>query len=94
MTDFTHRVGVIGLGAMGHGMASSLRRAGHQLHVFDVRRDVAKAFAAQGGQACNSLQELGSACDVVISVVVNAAQTGHPVCRRPHLRRRCQGRQR
>ncbi len=75
MSDLTHRVGVIGLGAMGHGMASSLRRAGHQLHVFDVRRDVAKAFADQGGQVCSSLQELGSACDVVISVVVNAAQT-------------------
>jgi len=69
-------VGLIGLGAMGHGMAQSLRRAGHAPHVFDVRQDVAEAFAREGGTACTSLAELGAACDVVVSVVVNAAQTG------------------
>jgi 3-hydroxyisobutyrate dehydrogenase len=68
-------IGLIGLGAMGSGMAASLRRAGHHLHVFDVRADVAQTFASQGGKACASLAELGAACDVVVSVVVNAAQT-------------------
>jgi len=71
----TTSVGLIGLGAMGSGMAASLRRAGHNLHVFDVRRDVTAAFAADGGVAHDSLASLGAACDVVISVVVNAAQT-------------------
>jgi hypothetical protein len=69
------RVGLIGLGAMGKGMAQSLRRAGHAPHVFDVRSEAAQAFAKDGGIACSSLSELGAACDVVISVVVNAAQT-------------------
>ena len=68
-------VGLIGLGAMGSGMAQSLRRAGHAVHVFDVRREAAEAFAKDGGVACASLAELGAACDVVVSVVVNAAQT-------------------
>jgi len=68
-------VGLIGLGAMGSGMAQSLRRAGHTVHVFDVRREAAEAFAKDGGVACASVAELGAACDVVISVVVNAAQT-------------------
>jgi L-threonate 2-dehydrogenase len=68
-------VGLIGLGAMGNGMAQSLRRAGHAPYVFDVRADVAQAFANSGGTACKSLAELGAACDVVVSVVVNAAQT-------------------
>ena len=68
-------VGLIGLGAMGSGMAQSLRRAGHEVRVFDVRREAAQAFAQGGGVACASLAELGAACDVVISVVVNAAQT-------------------
>lgn len=68
-------VGLIGLGAMGAGMAQSLRRAGHTVHVFDVRREAAEAFAKEGGVACASLAGLGAACDVVISVVVNAAQT-------------------
>jgi 3-hydroxyisobutyrate dehydrogenase len=68
-------VGLIGLGAMGSGMAASLRRAGFVPQVFDLRREVARAFAAQGGVACTTLAELGAACDVVVSVVVNAAQT-------------------
>jgi putative dehydrogenase len=68
-------VGVIGLGAMGAGMAGSLRRKGYNVWVYDIRTEVAQAFAAQGGTACNTLAELGAKCDVVVSVVVNAAQT-------------------
>jgi putative dehydrogenase len=69
------KVGLIGLGAMGSGMAASLRRANFELYVFDVRPEVSKKFCEAGGTACNSPQELGSVCDVVVSVVVNAAQT-------------------
>lgn len=68
-------VGLVGLGAMGLGMAQSLRRAGHAPHVFDLRREVAQDFARDGGTACETLAELGARCDVVVSVVVNAAQT-------------------
>jgi putative dehydrogenase len=68
-------VGVIGLGAMGMGMAQSLRRAGHQVRVFDVRSELTEAFASDGGIGCASVAALASACDVVVSVVVNAAQT-------------------
>jgi putative dehydrogenase len=69
------RIGVIGLGAMGAGMAGSLRRAGCDLHVCDVREGVAAAFAKNGGTACATPAELAARCDVVVSVVVNAAQT-------------------
>ena len=68
-------VGVIGLGAMGMGMAQSLRRAGHSVHVFDVRSEAAQKFAAEGGVACSSLAQIAAASDVLVSVVVNAAQT-------------------
>ncbi len=71
----TLSVGVIGLGAMGMGMAQSLRRAGHVVNVFDVRAEVAQKFAAEGGVACASLAEIAKASDVLVSVVVNAAQT-------------------
>ena len=40
------RVGLVGLGAMGSGMAGSLRKAGYDLHVYDVRHDVAQALAS------------------------------------------------
>jgi 3-hydroxyisobutyrate dehydrogenase len=68
-------VGVIGLGAMGSGMAGSLRRAGAAVHVCDARDGVAAAFAAQGGTACATPAELASTCELIVSVVVNAAQT-------------------
>ena len=60
---------------MGSGMAASLRRAGHAVHVHDLRPGVAQAFAADGGTACDSATALAAACDIVVSVVVNAAQT-------------------
>jgi L-threonate 2-dehydrogenase len=67
--------GVIGLGAMGKGIAQSLRRAGYAVRVFDVRAEATEAFAQEGGVACASPADLATACDVVVSVVVNAAQT-------------------
>src|SRR6202046_987883 len=69
------QIGVVGLGAMGMGMATSLRRAGYDLQVFDVRREVAEAFAVEGGEACSSPAAVAATCEVLISVVVNAAQT-------------------
>jgi 3-hydroxyisobutyrate dehydrogenase len=69
------QIGVIGLGAMGLGMAGSLRRAGHAVCVHDLRMDAAQAFAADGGTACASPADLAARCGVVVSVVVNAAQT-------------------
>ena len=76
MTDIKDKnVGLVGLGAMGGGMAQSLRRAGYTVHVFDVRPGVAQAFAKDGGVACDTLAQLAALCPVVVSVVVNAAQT-------------------
>ena len=69
------RIGVIGLGAMGRGMAASLRRAGYDVHVCDVRAEAAQAFAAEGGTACTTPAALAALCEVVVSVVVNAEQT-------------------
>ncbi|WP_295854110.1 L-threonate dehydrogenase [uncultured Xylophilus sp.] len=68
-------IGLIGLGAMGRGMAQSLRRAGFDLAVYDIRTEAAEAFAQDGGTACATLADLGARCDVIVSVVVNAAQT-------------------
>lgn len=69
------RVGLVGLGSMGLGMARSLRAAGHTVGVYDVRVETAEAFATDGGTAYQTLADLAAASDVLISVVVNAAQT-------------------
>ncbi|MGS0743806.1 L-threonate dehydrogenase [Glaciimonas sp. GG7] len=71
----TINVGVIGLGAMGLGVARSLLRAGISTHACDLRPAVLAQFVEEGGKACNTPAALGAVCDVVITVVVNAAQT-------------------
>src|SRR5665213_397397 len=68
-------VGLVGLGAMGRGMAGSLRRKGFAIHVCDARPEAVQAFVAEGGTACATPAALAAACEVVVSVVVNAAQT-------------------
>ncbi|WP_186096064.1 L-threonate dehydrogenase [Burkholderia gladioli] len=71
----SRQVGVIGLGAMGLGVARSLLRAGFRVHACDLREDVLAAFASEGGVPCATPAELGARCDVLITLVVNAAQT-------------------
>jgi 3-hydroxyisobutyrate dehydrogenase len=60
---------------MGMGVARSLLRAGFAVHAYDVKKPALDAFAAEGGLACASPAELGGKCEVVLTVVVNAAQT-------------------
>ncbi|WP_333982444.1 L-threonate dehydrogenase [Burkholderia gladioli] len=71
----SRQVGVIGLGAMGLGVARSLLRAGFRVHACDLREDVLAAFAVEGGVPCATPAELGARCEVLITLVVNAAQT-------------------
>ena len=75
MTDKNKIAGIIGLGAMGAGIAATLRRAGYQLHVCDARPGAAAAFAAEGGTAHDSPAQLAAQCERIVSVVVNAQQT-------------------
>ncbi len=71
----TPTVGVIGLGAMGAGIAQTLRHNGFAVHVCDVRYEAALAFAAEGGTAWRTPAEVAAQVQVLVSVVVNAAQT-------------------
>ncbi len=75
MTSEPANIGVIGLGAMGLGIAKTLRRAGYRVHACDLRFDVARAFAAEGGVACEAPAHVAQHCELIVGVVVNAAQT-------------------
>lgn len=68
-------VGVIGLGAMGQGVAANLIEAGFDVYGCDLRQDAVETFVERGGRACETPAALGAQCDVVIVLVVNAAQT-------------------
>ena len=68
-------VGIIGLGAMGMGVARSLLRAGFTVHACDVRAEARAAIAAAGGVPHASPADAGRAATVLITLVVNAEQT-------------------
>jgi D-arabinose 1-dehydrogenase-like Zn-dependent alcohol dehydrogenase len=68
-------VGVIGLGSMGMGIARTLVKKGFTTHAFDVRAGARNAFARASGVAHRNPAELAVECNVVIVLVVNAAQT-------------------
>src|SRR5918998_3047686 len=69
------RAAVIGLGSMGFGMASSLRRAGIAVSGYDVASAAVERFVGEGGRGAGSPTEAAGGADIVVSVVVNAAQT-------------------
>jgi L-threonate 2-dehydrogenase len=68
-------VAVIGLGSMGFGMATSLRRAGFEVTGCDVVADSVARFVKDGGRGARTPAEAAKTADIVISVVLNAAQT-------------------
>jgi 3-hydroxyisobutyrate dehydrogenase len=67
-------VGLIGLGAMGQGVAGSLLRAGFAVHGCDVQAAAREALVRAGGAACATPRAVAEACDVLIVLVVDAAQ--------------------
>jgi 3-hydroxyisobutyrate dehydrogenase len=63
-------VGFVGVGNMGWPMAACLVKAGFTVHVNDSRREVANNFVQQvGGDAPDTLRQLGAASDVVITML-------------------------
>ena len=69
-----YRAAVIGLGAMGMGMAKSLVRAGIDTAGCDISEDARAAFAAAGGRAAQTPADAARGADAVAVVVVNAQQ--------------------
>lgn len=70
-----NKAGLIGLGAMGAGIAATLRGRGYDMHVCDARRGAALRFAEDGGSAWATPAQVAAQCEILISVVVNAEQT-------------------
>src|SRR5690348_9364264 len=68
------RVGFIGLGSMGMGMAKSLLAKGFAVAGYDVRREAAEALADAGGRAAASPADAARDAQVLVVMVVNAAQ--------------------
>lgn len=61
------KVGFIGLGGMGSGMAQNLQAAGHEFVVHDLDRSRATPYEERGAHWADSVAELGRAVDVVLT---------------------------
>ncbi|QQS11077.1 MAG: NAD(P)-dependent oxidoreductase [Rhodospirillales bacterium] len=75
------RVGFIGLGTMGAGMAANLQKAGHELVVHDLTRQAAGALIAKGAVWAATPRAVAEAADVVFASLpgpkeVEAVSTG------------------
>src|SRR3954451_23413876 len=60
-------IGFIGLGKMGFPMARRLVEAGHQLTVFDTRKEAVDKLTALGAQSASSPKEIADRCETVMA---------------------------
>ena len=67
-------VGFIGLGSMGLPMAKNLAGRGFDVRGFDVRPGPVEALVAAGGSPASTVAEAAGGADVLVLMVVNAAQ--------------------
>ncbi len=68
------RVGVIGLGEMGSGLAKNLISAGFAVTGFDIAETRMKAFEEMGGHPAGSAAETGQDARAVLVMVMNGDQ--------------------
>ncbi len=61
------KIGFIGLGMMGRGMAANLQKAGHLLVVHDLSRQAASQHLAAGAEWAASPRAVAEACDLVFT---------------------------
>ena len=68
------RVGVIGLGDMGSGLAKNLIKNGFQTNGLDLSEERMSTFVEMGGTRCDDVGSVGRDSDVVFVMVMNGDQ--------------------
>jgi L-threonate 2-dehydrogenase len=68
------KIGVIGLGSMGYGIAESLLRSGHEVYGADINAEAVKRLRSKGGSKKDPVSAARS-LNAVVVVVLNAGQT-------------------
>lgn len=76
MTAVKGKIGMIGLGAMGHSIAQNILKRGYSMVLYDLRPEAMEDLTGPQARAASSLQELGREVDTVL-MIVNA----FPHCR-------------
>ena len=62
-------LGFIGTGGMGGGMAANLIKAGYDLVIHDLRREVTRGLESQGAQVKDSAKAVAEASELVFSML-------------------------
>ena len=63
------RIGFIGLGNMGGGMAANLAKAGHDVRAFDLSEDALARARQAGCTPAGSAAEAASEAEVVVTML-------------------------
>src|SRR5580692_2550824 len=71
ITPGKDKLGFIGIGYMGRPIAQRLLEAGFQLTAYDRDRGKAQELVQYGGAVANSIAQLASGCDVLLSCLPN-----------------------
>jgi 3-hydroxyisobutyrate dehydrogenase len=67
------KIGLVGTGRMGSAMTVRLMNCGHELTVWNRTTDKMRALAAAGAKVAAAPAELTGACDLVITILTDAA---------------------
>ena len=76
MTAQQNKVGIVGMGDMGSGLAKNLLQNGFDVCGFDLSPDRMKQFADMGGQAAANLSEVAAGARAVFVMVMTGAGPG------------------
>jgi len=68
------KIGVIGLGNMGMGIAKNVIKNGYEVTGYDLREACLKELVSHGGEAAVSVDQVGQVSDVVFVMVMNGNQ--------------------
>ena len=71
------KVGFIGLGTMGGSMALNAIKGGHQLTVYDVRREVAKPHLEKGAAWGEGPRAVAEVSDIVLTLLRDRSERHH-----------------
>lgn len=67
----TKRIGIIGLGIMGGGIASNFLKNGYMVNVWNRTKRVTDSLIKKGSVGCNTPKEVAQQSDVVFEVTAN-----------------------
>ena len=68
------KIGIVGLGNMGMGIAKNVINNGYSATGYDLRESCLKELIKNGGEAAESVEKVGEVCDVVFVMVMNGEQ--------------------